>query len=201
MFKRTEGGFIFRAPGCVPHHYLVSEAQKADILKAMRPSMGPKGLLIGVSAALAIGAGCVAIEALWTWANGYEKLDQWIGVVFLWLFLRIWIVASGRKFYDRIGTILLGARPTQLRVTWRDRHETNARLLPISFLLSAAIACGLIFLWTENQVFDLGYLPTFPMNAPTRFMAWVSLVGYGIGATWFFYLAALKLMRKRGFTF
>jgi hypothetical protein len=28
MFKRVEGGFIFRAPGLFPRHYVVTEVQK-----------------------------------------------------------------------------------------------------------------------------------------------------------------------------
>jgi hypothetical protein len=36
MFKRVEGGFIFRVPGLVPRHYMVTEAQKSEIYRLMR---------------------------------------------------------------------------------------------------------------------------------------------------------------------
>jgi hypothetical protein len=36
MFKRVEGGFIFRVPSLVPRHYMVTEAQKSEICRLMR---------------------------------------------------------------------------------------------------------------------------------------------------------------------
>jgi hypothetical protein len=52
MFKQVNGDFVFRAPGLVPRHYLVSMTQKAEIqrLSRARPGLNRRATRAGVKA-------------------------------------------------------------------------------------------------------------------------------------------------------
>src|SRR6266852_4119695 len=129
MFKRVEGGFIFRWGGLAPHYYLVTEAQKAEIQRLMRTPV---------------------------WRR------------------------RGLQIRQRIEQALEGARRTEQKITWRDRNETFARMLPMSGLFGTAVASALLFIL---------FIFVVPWNAILGLLA--------VFVVYFFYLVILKLRLER----
>jgi hypothetical protein len=202
MFKRVEGGFIFRVPrvpGLVPRHYMVTEAQKSEICRLMRPQFTPKSILLLVLFGIGIFLVVVVLvlEVLWMRASGnnrpiHQGDVQWI--VFILVGLN-WVVMR-RSAQKRIGPVLEGARHTEQRITLRERNETYARLLPLPKLLAAGVACALVAAFFASVLFNLCYGRLCfgsPMNPTEWLMVWFSLALFALLAVRLFYLAILKL--------
>ncbi|HEY6258839.1 MAG TPA: hypothetical protein VIY51_23935 [Xanthobacteraceae bacterium] len=198
LFKRVEDGFIFREPGLVPHHYLVSERQKAEIEALMRAPVGrptPRHILVFAAAGLGLGMLPVGLEVLWMWANGDRQLDQWVGLIALMILLGVFAIASGRFRLHRIGPALAGARYTEQRITFRERNEVYARSRPLWMLIAAGVACALAAAWVVMMLLGPGHVPAWPMNPPTRLVAWFDAIVMAALAVRLFRMALLKLGR------
>jgi hypothetical protein len=160
MFKRVEDGFIFRAPGLFPRHYVVTEVQKAEIihrgmrapfLPGQRVPLTPKRFLLSISLILGLLLLSllleVALQVLWMWWNGSDQSNSreitpyWMMFIVIFLIVPIKDVVMTRT--GQIGRILEGARHTEQRITLRERNKIYALLLPLSTLLAAGVACAL----------------------------------------------------------
>ena len=112
LFKRVEGGFIFRVPGLFPRHYLVTEAQKAEIQSLMRTSSPPapkRNFLIIILALIGIVLLAVlldvALQFLEQWANGTDRSNSWFELICFYFTLIIaWPVRTTRA--AQIGRVL-----------------------------------------------------------------------------------------------
>jgi hypothetical protein len=195
MFKRVEGGFIFRVPrvpGLVPRHYMVTEAQKSEIFRLMRPPTTRKSFLLLVLFGIAIFLVVVVLSNV-----PHPSMDRSMDratIVFIIVGLN-WVVMR-RSAQKRIGPVLEGARHTEQRITLRERNETYARLLPLPKLLAAGVPCALVAAFFASVLFNLCYGRLCfgsPMNPTEWLMVWFSLVLFALLAVRFFYLAILKL--------
>ena len=114
MFKRVEGGFIFRVPrvpGLVPRHYMVTEAQKSEIFRLMRPPTTRKSFLLLVLFGIAIFLVVVVVLSNVPHPSMDRSMDR-ATIVFIIVGLN-WVVMR-RSAQKRIGPVLEGARHTHL---------------------------------------------------------------------------------------
>jgi len=194
QFKRVQDGFIFKTPGFAPRYYLVSEAQKAAIQKLMRRS-GNVNVFLGIF----LGILWIAL-GLGYWSGGYRgEVLSWVGLGINFMILQHLPPAAmvGKK---QLGPVLAGARYTEQRITWRERDETFARMLPISVALLlgvASLACALlsasIGAVIALQPYDLTIVPP----------VFLIVMSIGVGglfllmAARFFYLVILRFVLAR----
>jgi len=205
-FKRVKDGFVFREPSLRPHHYLVSEAQKAELQKLTRLQQSWLFVAMGI---------------LWMVLG----LAQWAGKSRFWpLFIAMgmaWILQPNRAWrasFGQIGPVLERARYTEQRITWRERNETIARMLPMSAPLVsglASLACALISIGAAITFFDESFAPSYEPEVPGKVWEWygsihvvISYLGIGLWivmvslflllAARFFYLTFIKFTLGRG---
>jgi hypothetical protein len=218
MFKRVEGGFIFRAPGLFPRHYVVTEVQKAEIIQrgmrapfssGPRPPLTPKRLLLSFSLILGLLLLALllelALQVLWMWWNGSDQSNSreitpnWVILIVIFLIVPIKGVVMTRT--GQIGRILKGAHHTEQRITLRERNKIYALLLPLSTLLAAGVACALGCALLAMIAFGvtLGSLQFghTPQNQLDQLESWFVLVALAFLAARYFYLAILKLALGR----
>jgi hypothetical protein len=200
MFKRVQGGVIFRAPGLFPRHYLVTEAQKAEIHSLMRTPVRPTlkriflaviGFLVLVILPVTLLA--IALQLLWEWASGSDQSDSWTVIspllflsCYMYIIPRLAVMARS----GQIGRVLEGARQTEQRITLRDRSKTYARLVPLSTLLAAGVACAL-----SCALFAILAFGVPSGNPQHQMVAWFFLVPFALLALLAircFYVAILK---------
>src|SRR5260370_24932794 len=88
-FKPVPGGYVYRAPSAwlfgPPNHYLVNEAEKAEILSIMRGSSGPVLWIAGLSSIASI---VVGASLLWTYRSSHSQstladIAAWVIMVLL----------------------------------------------------------------------------------------------------------------------
>jgi hypothetical protein len=141
VFKRVPDGFIFRAPNPWmfgrARHYLVNEAQKAEIA-ARATGVGRRGLLLAFLIWLAAFAGIVAALALLTGHDDPTFADAVILVVCavasLLVGLNVWYLWVLRPF-------IAGLPESHERITYRERREgVRWAMSAQSSLLTAAIS-------------------------------------------------------------
>jgi hypothetical protein len=204
LFKRVEGGFIFRVPGLSPRHYLVAEAQKDEINRLMRaPSkaISKRNVLIIILAIIGIVLLAVlldvAFQLLSQWANGTDRSHSWFALICFYFTLiiagPIRVVTMARS--AQIGRVLEAAHQTEQRITLRDRNETYARLLPLSKLFAAAVACALgcaLF-----AILVTGFKAGSFSLPPGPLTGWLAVVPLALLTVRFFYLVFLKLSLAR----
>jgi hypothetical protein len=199
MFKRVQGGVIFRAPGLFPRHYLVTEAQKAEIHSLMRTPVRPtlKRIFLSILAVigflvlviLPVTLLAIALQLLWERASGSNQSDSWTLIspllflsCYMYIIPRLAVMARS----GQIGRVLEGARQTEQRITLRDRSKAYARLVPLSTLLAAGVACALSC--ALFAIFAFG-VPSVPQH---QMVAWFFLVPFAL-------LALLALLAVRCF--
>jgi len=174
MFKQVNGGFIFREPGLFAHHYFVTDAQKAAIKGLLQPG---KPFIVETFILAMVGPFALYVLSLTQRAWGI-----WVGglvgsLVVVGIFWLVW----RREISKKIAPALVGATYTAQRITWRERTETLARMLPIS----KAIGAGVAFL-AGSVAFALFLV------VPNDQAFWPPVVVCAIAAGYCFYLAALK---------
>jgi hypothetical protein len=177
MFKQVNGDFVFRAPGLLPRHYLVSVTQKAEILRLLRK--GPRldlWILGGVAGAIL--SAVIARSSPWPDLVNALALGgtQWISV--------LWAISR------RIRPALVGARSTEKRIALRERNETFSRLTPMSDMIGVAFLFLLIFIGLV--VVSL----IVPDEKNLRLILWATSVVCAFVAGYYFYLAMLKVLRS-----
>jgi hypothetical protein len=208
MLKRVEGGFIFRVPGLFPRHYLVTEAQKAEIIHSlMHPQSRPTPKRIFLVIILVI----LAVVGLFLLAVPLAVLlgGANVGLIFALVALyfnviMLLIPGAGMTRTGQIARILGGARHTKQRITLRERNKTRARLLPLSKLLAAGVGCVLVSaLFALFEILAFGVpLGSLHLNDPhhqltDQLAGLFGLVPFAILAVRWFYLAILKLSLGR----
>jgi hypothetical protein len=214
MFKRVEGGFIFRTPGFFPRHFLVTEVQKAEIIReGMRAPFWPgrrfppkpKRFLLTLSLVLGLVVLAfaleIALQRLWTWGNGFDKphsreiTPTWVILIIVFLVPPIQGAVMTRT--GQIGRILREAHRTEQRISLRERNKAYALLSPLSTLLTAGVApaLGCAFFAMISFGVTLGPLQfgQNPQNQLDQIESWFVLVLLAVFAVRFFYLAILKL--------
>jgi len=200
MFKQMNGDFVFREPGVVPRHYLVSMTEKAEIqrlLQSRRWWFVIVMILLTVIALVPVFAGLVYYRSS-PWLL-YYRISPWLCLVGLLVFIVffgvLWLIGQ-LVISKMIGPALVGARYTEKRITLRERLETLSRLMPMSKII------GLGFLYALSSiVFGLNALlqwgesplsPSSPLYLPLGAVAAI----FAFQAGYFFYLAALKRGRR-----
>ena len=200
MFKRVEGGFLFGAGGFA-HQYLVTEAQKAEIQRLMWRPMPKRILLFVLLVLLILGMSLLVVTTLCGHCEspngglsvgrlvfGVHQQYPLVRLIVFLTFLSFLIcrcvflvfgIINARSAYKRIRSVLEGARHTEQQITWRDRTETYARMLPMSAPFGAAGASALLFILFLFLELDV---PS-GMSAPLVVL--------------FLYLAILKLWLER----
>jgi hypothetical protein len=147
LFKPVTGGYVYR-DGPVPRHYLVSEAQKAEILRRLQASVK-----FNIAAFVAAAMAAIALIYL---------LHKWLVVhpaipaepaIFVMLTVLLMLLVGGLQVFRRyqVGPALEGAPVTDKRITWRDRLQTQARFFTRKQLRRRVILWSLLaayFLWT-----------------------------------------------------
>jgi hypothetical protein len=145
VFKRVPDGFIFRAPNPWmfgrARHYLVNEAQKAEIA-ARATGAGRRGLLLAFLIWLAVFAGIVVALALLTGHDDPTSTDVAIlfvsAVASLLVCLNVWYLWVLRPF-------IAGLPESHERITYRERREgMRAAMFLQSSVLTGAI-CSVAF--------------------------------------------------------
>jgi hypothetical protein len=187
-FKRVQDGFIFKAPGFAPpfaprYYYLVSEAQKAEIQKLMRRS----GIVFFLFLIFLIGQG------LWQWSLGHRGNGLFAIGLGTWAIL-VSILTPPVVSENQLEPILADARYTEQRITWRERNEILARMLPISVpLLSgvASLACALL-----SALVSIGAVVALQRQYLWIFWIVLSCLFLGMAAR-FFYLVILRFILAR----
>ena len=209
LFKRVEGGFIFRVPGFFPRHYMVTEAQKDEINRLMRTPSPPapkRNVLIIILAIIGFVLLAflldVALQFPEQWANGTDRSNSWFALICFYFTLviagPIRVVRMTRS--AQIGRVLEAARQTEQRITLRDWNETYARLLPLSALLAVGVIFTLTCALLAMIVFGaaIGRLQFgLPTNSQHPLIAWFTLVPPALFTMHVFYLAMLKLSLRR----
>src|SRR5262249_1175683 len=192
-FKQVNGDFVFRAPGIVPQHYLVSATQKAELHRSLRAS---RGFVFDR----------YTILILVVMAFVFMVFEEWVEVNFWRSFVSIfeyyglfWLI---RQWGDlkTTGPALVGARYTDRRIAWRERTETLSRLLPLSNMIATGVALALVAiggalaLITVPQRFGLGI---FSPDSRWLGVFWGAVAFCALGAGYYFYLAALNVLRRQ----
>jgi hypothetical protein len=173
-FKRVTDGFVFNGPS---GRYLVSEAQKAEIQSVMRP---PHRWF------LAAGIIWIGLGLYYLVAQNPIAADANIGLGICWLVG--FTDMRPRLDPSDIEPILAGACSTERRITWRERNEITARMLPTW----APLVLGLICL--TYAVISIGEAIAHLNNG---FAVFLMLVMVGLSlfrAARFLHLVFIKLM-------
>jgi hypothetical protein len=180
MFKQVNGDFVFRAPGLLPRHYLVSVTQKAEILRLLRK--GPRlGILILGGVLGSILAALIATSSPWPVLVNPLAFGgaMWIS--------RLWAISS------RIRPALVGARSTEKRITLRERNATFSRLTPMSDIIGVALGFMAIFILISIGLVVVSLI--VPDEKNLRLILWGWSVFSAFVAGYYFYLAMLKALR------
>jgi hypothetical protein len=201
MFKRVEGGLIFRVPGLFPRFYLVTEAQKAEIIHSlMHPQSRPTPKRILFFVFLFIAAVIILFLLAVLLAVLLEVTDVGLTFPFVSLYFALIIMLTRGVLMTRsapIGRVLAGARKTEQRITLREQNKTYARLLPLSKLLAAGVACTLGSALFGMLAFGVTLGPLHFGNPQhphqLELMAGFPLVVFALLAVRFLFLAVLKL--------
>ena len=204
MFKRVDGGFIFRVGGLIPHHYLVTEAQKAEIQRIMRTQFcpTPKGillfvlLLVGIFFLIVVG---LSVSRL-VFGQPYRSVILAILILSPGVINLICGPVIRRSTLKRLGPVLEGAQHTKQKITWRDRNETYARMSPMSALLGVAVGSAVLFtvsIFAVIATFFSSHFPTYLIDPSERDLYLLDLILFAPIAGFFFYLAILKLSLRR----
>jgi len=207
MFKRVDGGFIFRVGGLVPHHYLVTEAQKVEIQRIMRTQFRPtpKGILLFVLLLVGIVFLIVVGLSVSRLVFGLQQ-QPYRSVILAILILSPGVIGVicgpviGRSTLKRLGPVLEGAQHTNQKITWRDRNETYARMSPMSALLGAAVGSAVLFtisIFAVIATFFSSHFPTYLIDPSERDLYLTDLILFAPIAAFFFYLAILKSRLER----
>lgn len=154
-FKPAAAGFVFQAPKPWvfgdARHYLVSEAQKADILAIMASPSPPAWKRAAVIGAMILGPvlWVLAVSTLmWAVTDHDEPTagDAVImavfgaGPVLLALFLAAaW---SAQAQLARLGPMLARLPPTDERISTGDRRRDMARSVSFRAMLAIILLCG-----------------------------------------------------------
>jgi hypothetical protein len=129
-FRRTPEGIVFQGPKPrmfgPPDHYLVSEAQKDELLRILAPSWSKIGLI-----AAAIVAWTAAAAGL-AWAFGSGHDDPTAGdlvamMVLIFAPIVVAIVLAGRLMRRRTRAVLADAPLTSQRITLQEQRAAMAR--------------------------------------------------------------------------
>ena len=205
MFKRVEGGFIFRVPGLFPRLYLVTEAQKAEIIHSLmhpqsRPT--PKRIFLFLFLFILAVISLFLLAVLLAVLLGVTDVGLTFPFVSLYFALIVMFIRGvGMTRIAPIARVLAEARHTEHRITLRERNKTYARLLPLSKLLAAGIACTLGSALFAMFTFGVTLGPLHfgnPLYAHQfQLMAGVTLVLFAFLAARFLFLAVLKLSLER----
>jgi hypothetical protein len=180
MFKQVNGDFVFRAPGLLPRHYLVSVTQKAEILRLLRK--GPRlGILILGGFLGSILSAIVAASSPWPRLVNPLACGGAFWISWPWAISR------------RIRPALVGARSTEQRITLRERNETFSRLTPMSDIIGVALGFVAIFILIFTGLVVASLI--VPDEKNLRLILWGSLVVSAFVAGYYFYLAMLKVLR------
>lgn len=145
-FKRMGDGYLFETPNpwifAPGRRYLVSEAQKAELIGMMTPRRA--GLRIVLASAAAIAFGC-GLGALWWKIAGHDyptALDQ-LGMAITGLvpiyFLAVVLI---RRHLRRIAPIVAAALPTDTRFTARERRQAIDNATPTKGLVLGVVGWG-----------------------------------------------------------
>jgi len=185
-FKEVMGGFVFRAPGLIAHHYLVSAQQKAEIQRLWRsgPWIVKFVICLGV-----FGGGSVALQVVPQMLPG--SIGQWVRAVVLPLIIGAAMVVEQHLRSSRIQAVLAGARYTNERITWRERAKTLSRFLPTSKIMAIGIFCALISIVLALLLLDKVHGLSVNSSAQREF--WEFFAFFVLCAAYCFYLAVLKL--------
>ena len=192
MFKRVSGGWVYRAPnpwvfGDTPH-YLVNEAQKAQIeaiIVPRRPVLFAAALVAGIIAWV------VAVATIiWAFGSGHD--DPSAGDLVAMTVLIVFPMLAAVPFAAwiqrrRLQPILAGLPLTDERITFADmrqRAETASTLkqsliacIASVFACFAAIGAALVHLVVKHSGFD-GTVILWTVSA--IFWGYVAVVWYRI---------------------
>ena len=129
-FKPVPGGYVYRAPSAwlfgPPNHYLVNEAEKAEILSIMRGSSGPVLWIAGLSSIASI---VVGASLLWTYRSSHSQstladIAAWVIMVLL---IFVGLLISRRFLLHRLRPILADLPLTDERITTLERRQLIAK--------------------------------------------------------------------------
>jgi hypothetical protein len=180
MFKQVNGDFVFRAPGLLPRHYLVSVTQKAEILRLLR-----KGPRLGIwILGLVLGS---ILSALIATSSPWPDLVNPLAMGGAWWISWLWAISR------RIRPALVGARSTEKRIRLRERNETFSRLTPMSDIIGVALGFVAIFILSFIGLVVVSLI--VPDQKNLRLNLWGSSVVSAFFAGYCFYLAMLKVLR------
>jgi hypothetical protein len=158
MFKKVPSGYVFRAPKPwlfgAASHYLVSEAQKAElveILTPLRPHQRPAVLVIGPTLGLLLLV--VAINGA---MGPFFLADPMLGIA-LWSVLIVATLAlalhiENRPMQRRLQPVLAGLERTDERITNRELRAATENATSVKQSLSAGAGLTIFGLILANTL-------------------------------------------------
>ena len=134
LFKPTTGGWVYRAPNPWifgrPPHYLVSDAQRAQIIEALTLKQ-PFVVMLGLAALI---GGWVVLFAAALWLGyGFERptaLEFLIMVTLIVAPVFAVIAVNAAVARKQISALVAGAPETQETITYREIRAAAARQQP-----------------------------------------------------------------------
>jgi hypothetical protein len=192
LFKKTEDGYVFKFGR---RYFLVDEGQKAELQRVGIPLINPVPL-----------AAFGAFE-LFNHPNP-AKISLGLGAVVAAFLLPLGGRYSKHYFKKKqINPILEGARPTEKRITWRERNATIAKKITLTSVALRGISCVVFTLLSIRFIYIVshGFVPLapYPLTVPLWNLAlllplWIAnIVGSGFMTSQLFYIAFLKMSQDR----
>jgi hypothetical protein len=191
LFRKTGDGFFFRFGKST---FLVNEAQKSAILKIEGRALWQVNYIL------------FAIIGMMQIANGIAGRASGNPDALVNLITGVWVIVglvllvlrgppSGQMFNEKqVRPLLVGARYTQNRITWREQNITMAKMMTMTVPLlrgAATLVCAAISLFAIMYVEASDF--TAPWHLVVLILMWVAmLVASGAVAFQFFYIALLK---------
>lgn len=197
LFERMAWGWVFRSPICwwplglgPARHYLLNDAQKAEIVRAMCEVWRRRTLRL---AALLLGAVPLLVlywKSLSLWADYGLPLE--LSMVTLMLLLALWAqIILNLLYWQALRPFLAGALRTNGRI--RIAFIEQARAHADTSSVTTWILGGLVF----AAAFGLSAHEWLVSKTPHLFPGSTSSILVGLGAVFFFAMAGIKLKAKR----
>lgn len=131
-FKRAHDGWLFTSPTVWPRRtYLVTDAQKANLVGALRRMLAVQLVLI-----------FVAVFGATTLAENYEPLTRWLvfGIAAVAATFLSWLYWA-----FSIRPLVAGLAPTDERITFSDRFKRQATIFPKAVIIVMLLGSLVLF--------------------------------------------------------
>jgi hypothetical protein len=197
LFERMAWGWIFRSPVCwwplwlgPGRYYLLNDAQKAEIVRAMRAvwrrwTLRLTALLLG-----AVPLFVLSWKTIPLWADYGLPLE--LSMVALVLLFALWAQIILNVLYGRaLRPFLAGALPIKVRMSVALIDQVRAHADTSS--VATWIFGGLVF----AAAFAVAGHDRLVAKTSPLFSGSISLVLIGLGVVFFFAMAAIKLKAQR----